>query len=251
MIDVSAVPICLDLWPRPRSGPAISSPVSLFDTGPPPEVFPEAIVQLEHAWESGDTLKVAFCDGDAGLRGRVEEAALEWTRYTNLVLRFVDEAGDSDIRISFGDPQSAWSRIGTDCRSVPPTLPTMNLGFLTAESSDKAVKQLVLHEFGHALGLLHEHQHPALGIAWNRPAVYYFYSRSPYYWSRDKVDLNIFDRYSSNRTMHSKPDTRSIMMYPISPALTTDGFGVELNTALSETDVEFVAKFYPPDSTAP
>ncbi len=251
MTDVSAIPICIDLWPRPASRPKISSSVSLFATGSPPgEMYTEAIVQVEHMWTPGDTVKVAFLDGDTGLRRRVADAAEEWTVHANLVLRFVDEVEDSEVRISFEDPRSAWSRIGIDCRRVPPTLPTMNLGLLTAESSDEAVRQLVLHEFGHALGLLHEHQHPALGISWNRPAVYYFFARRPYYWNRDKVNRNIFDVYNRDRTLHSEPDTRSIMMYPISPALTTDGFGVDMNNELSETDKKFVARLYPPGFTA-
>lgn len=226
--------------------------MNLFATGPPPDEFrTEALVQPEHLWTAGDMVRVTFLDGDTGLRGRVADAAQEWIRHANLLFRFVDEGEDSDIRVSFGDPQSAWSRIGTDCRRVPPTLPTMNLGLLTSESSDEAVRQLVLHEFGHALGLLHEHQHPTLGIPWNRPAVYSFYAQRPYYWNRDKVNRNIFDVYNRDRTLHTEPDIRSIMMYPISPALTIDGFGVELNKTLSETDVKFVAELYPADFTAP
>ncbi len=40
--------------------------------------------------------------------------------------------------------------------------PTMNLGWVTneASTSDKE-RGTILHEFGHALGLLHEHQSPA------------------------------------------------------------------------------------------
>lgn len=250
--DLSTVPICLDLWPRPASRPEISSTVRLFATGPPPDdIRPEGLVQREHLWTAGDTVRVAFLDGDTDLQRRVADAAREWTNHTNLVLQFVDAVGDSDIRISFKDRRSAWSRIGVDCRSVASSLPTMNLGLLTVESSDDAVRQLVLHEFGHALGLLHEHQHPELGIPWNRPAVYNFYARRPYRWNRDEVNRNIFQRYDRDRTVHSQPDTSSIMMYPINPALTTDGFGVELNEALSETDVEFIARLYPPDSAAP
>ena len=46
----------------------------------------------------------------------------------------------------------SWSRIGTDATKVPLMSCTMNLGFV-----DRAT---VLHEFGHALGLIHEHQSP-------------------------------------------------------------------------------------------
>jgi serralysin len=245
VVDLSAVPICVDLWPRSSSRGSFSSTVSLFDPHSRPQVV-QAIVQLEFKWTTGETVRVAFLDGDRSLQQRVADAAQEWTRHANLVLEFVDVTENSDIRISFQDRRSAWSRIGIDCRTVPRNLPTMNFGLLEPESSDQAVMQLVLHEFGHALGLLHEHQHPALGISWNRPKVYNFYGRRPYYWNRDDVNRNIFERYNRDRTMHSEPDTDSIMMYPINPMLTTDGFGVELNTELSETDVAFIKKCYPP-----
>ena len=248
MVDLPAVPICVDLWPRPAGQPTISNFVKLFAKGVLPDEFqPEALFQRRYLWTTGATVRVAFLDGDLSLRGRIADAAQEWTRHANLALQFVDVVGDSDIRVSFRDHQSSWSRIGTDCRSVARSLPTMNLGVLTTDTSDEELRQLVLHEFGHALGLLHEHQHPALGIAWNRPAVYNFYARRPYYWDRDDVDRNIFDHYSRDVTVHSEPDIRSIMMYPINPALTTDGFGVELNRTLSETDKEFIAMRYPPD----
>ncbi|WP_437321271.1 matrixin family metalloprotease [Sorangium sp. So ce385] len=40
----------------------------------------------------------------------------------------------------------------------------MNFGWLTLESTQADVESVVLHEFGHALGLIHEHQHPENGI---------------------------------------------------------------------------------------
>jgi hypothetical protein len=252
MIDVPAVPICLDRWPRPAGAPTISTAMNLLAPIPPPlEVRTDAVIQLSYLWDAGDTVRVAFLDGDPCLQRLVMAAALEWTLHANLVLRFVGVVEESDIRVSFADRRSAWSRIGTDCRSVAHPLPTMNLGLLLAEAFEGELKQLVLHEFGHALGLLHEHQHPASGIAWNRPAVYHFYGQSPYYWNIDDVDENIFDLYSRDRTVHTALDARSIMMYPISPALTTDGFAVGLNKRLSRTDVEFIAECYPAGSTRP
>ena len=47
----------------------------------------------------------------------------------------------------------------------------MNYGWLTPDSDDDELRRVVLHEFGHALGLIHEHQNPEGGIEWNEPAV--------------------------------------------------------------------------------
>ena len=52
-----------------------------------------------------------------------------------------------------------WSKIGTDARAVNDiTKPTMNLA-LKGQNPDFQM-YLVIHQFGHALGLEHEHQRP-------------------------------------------------------------------------------------------
>jgi len=44
-----------------------------------------------------------------------------------------------------------------------------------------------LHEIGHALGLLHEHQSPFAGIHWDDEAVYAELAGPPNFWSRDRT----------------------------------------------------------------
>ena len=64
--------------------------------------------------------------------------------------------------ISLG--QGSWSYLGTDATRVPKESFTMNLGFVD--------RPTVLHEFGHSLGLIHEHQSPFPGgFKWNRENV--------------------------------------------------------------------------------
>ena len=50
-----------------------------------------------------------------------------------------------------------WSKVGTDANSVPPNQPTMNFTFGENYPLDFQ-RYLVIHEFGHVLGLQHEHQ---------------------------------------------------------------------------------------------
>ncbi len=61
-------------------------------------------------------------------------------------------------------PGGSWSYLGTDATSIPLESFTMNLGFVD--------RPTILHEFGHSLGLIHEHQSPFEGgFEWNREEV--------------------------------------------------------------------------------
>ncbi len=121
----------------------------------------------------------------------------------------------------------------------------MNFGWLTTESTDAEVQRVVLHEFGHALGLIHEHQNPAQGIQWNRDAVMRDLSGPPNNWDLATIEHNMFEPYAADETNFTATDPASIMMYPIPASWTTDGFSVGLNSALSDTDKWFVNAEYP------
>lgn len=196
-------------------------------------------------WNSGDVITVSFLDGDAKVQARVRDVAGQWTEpgMANLTLSF-QKIPDTAIRISFQRPGS-WSMIGTTCRQITDRQePTMNYGWLTAESSDEDVQRVVLHEFGHALGLIHEHQNPAGGIPWDRAAVMRDLSAPPNSWPPDVIEQNMFLPYSQGETNFTRVDPASIMMYPIPANWTTNGFSVGLNNGLSETDRAFIRQQY-------
>jgi hypothetical protein len=189
-------------------------------------------------WKGGDGIRVAFMGGDATVQARVEHYAKMWLQFANLKLYFGSDP-NADIRIAF-NPGGSWSYIGTDCRAIPKDKPTMNYGWLTPESSDSEVSRVVLHEFGHALGCIHEHQNPAAAIKWKKDDVYRYYAGDPNYWSKEEVDSNLFETYDKELTVHTALDANSIMMYPIPAEFTEDGFSVGLNITLSENDKEFI-----------
>lgn len=197
-------------------------------------------------WEpAGRTLRIRFLDGDPVVQKKVAKFAQEWTKYANLKLDFNDDP-KAEIRVSFLQPGS-WSYIGTD--AIDPQLaldqPTMNLGWLTKATRNDEVFRVVLHEFGHALGLIHEHQNPVATIPWNKPAVYDFYEGPPNSWTPEQVDVNLFQVYDKENTKYSEFDPHSIMLYPIPKEFTLGGFEVGWNSTLSDLDKQFIHEWYP------
>lgn len=198
-------------------------------------------------WNAGDVITISFLDGDPDLQDRVKQTALAWTApgLANLILDFRKNTNDTFIRISFV-PGGSNSLVGTTCKYITDlTRPTMKFGWLTPASSDLAIRQVVLHEFGHALGLIHEHQNPGSVINWNKENIYRELSGPPNSWSKETIDRNMFQPYQQSETNYTAVDPKSIMMYPIPASWTTDGFSAGFNDALSDQDKTFIHEQYP------
>src|SRR5262249_40901779 len=143
-----------------------------------------------------------------------------------------------------------WSYVGTDCLSVPEGQATMNLGFLTSQSSETDYSTYVLHEFGHALGFIHEHQNPNANIPWNEPEVYKYFTGPPQFWSQEQVRYSVLDKYGGPGSYGRDFDPSSIMMYPFPAKLFRGYFETRLNTRLSRSDRELARQLYPFPSPA-
>jgi hypothetical protein len=100
----------------------------------------------------------------------------------------------------------------------------------------------VLHEFGHALGLVHEHLSPNATIPWNLPKLFDYYRRTNG-WDEAQTRTQVIDRMKVDRV--TRFDRDSIMLYHFPAELTTDGSSTPWNTELSPTDKTFIAQLYP------
>jgi hypothetical protein len=194
-------------------------------------------------WANGRTLRVHFIGGQQTVRQKVMSYASEWMNHANVRLQFVDDPA-AEIRVSFTLGDGSWSYLGTDALSIPQGRATMNYGWLTPTSPEDEYSRVVLHEFGHALACIHEHQHPQAGIPWDREAVYSYYWRTNG-WSRAEVDNNIFRLIPASQTQFSQFDPTSIMCYSVPNELTIGDYEIGWNRVLSPRDKEFIGVAYP------
>ena len=196
-------------------------------------------------WPAGRPITVRFLEGDPNIQAKVKEMAMDWTNYGNIKFQFVNDKQDADIQIAFQQGAGSWSYIGIDANTIPPGEPTMNYGWFDETTPDQEFSRTVKHEFGHALGCIHEHQNPAGGIKWNKEAVYKDLGGPPNNWSPETIDHNIFERYSKTITQYTNVDPRSIMTYQFPADWTIDHMSFGENVFdLSDTDKEFIKTQY-------
>jgi astacin (peptidase family M12A)/pre-peptidase len=197
-----------------------------------------AIAPIGKTWINGSTLGVRFMGGTASEQSTAREQAGWWGQVANLKLDF-NNAPNAHIRIAFDSNDGAWSYVGTDSQGIPLNQPTMNLGFLDGGTA--------AHEFGHAIGLAHEHQNPRGGIEWNEQVVIDELAKSPNFWDEEKARHNVILKYTVDQINGTDFDPDSIMLYFFPASWTLNGIATKANDVLSTIDKQFIAgaKMYP------
>jgi hypothetical protein len=258
---------------------------------------PHALVILTtDEWKAGSKITVAFNGGNPRLHALIERLASEWSEYANIQFDFRDASGHyrtwsandkdyaADVRIGF-QAVGFWSLVGRDSVNpdiAQPGVQTMNLqGFDTRLPMNFA--GVVRHEFGHTLGLEHEHQSPqnACDFRWDddpgyvkttdrfgqfiadkqgrHPGIYTVFGGPPNKWSKQTVDHNLRPLTVLSDTPVSAYgfgpfDRLSIMKYYYDDWLFVSGknspcYSPGTNYDFSAEDEKRIAMYYPKDST--
>jgi len=158
----------------------------------------------------------------------------------NIKFKYTDDPKKSQIRINFVKNGGSWSYVGKGCLKKDYTEATMNFGWFDVPT--------VIHEFCHALGMIHEHQ-STLGqsIEWDVEKLKKW-AKSTYNWDEQQVMDQIVYKYDSSSLNGSDFDPFSVMLYYFPAYVTLNNKGSRQNLRLSKYDTYFLNKKYPTDN---
>lgn len=243
-----------------QTGDVYSCVTDLVMADKPKKPGTRAVYQPSKKWVPGQEIRVKFLDGDEYQKTKVMEYAEIWEEYANIDFVFVT-SGPAEIRISFTMDKGSWSYFGKDSAIQSQvktesgnqfvrdtTGASMNFGWFNDKTPDEEYRRTTLHEFGHALGLHHEHQNKNQNIQWNEEAVYAYFAKQG--WSREKTQSQVLKRYGNDSQItNGVYDPLSIMHYYYPPELIKGGVKVRANTDLSENDKKIIEEMYPFDDS--
>lgn len=238
------------LRPLPIPSGLVRMLVALPSPNPTGNDFSSQVQETRALWPNGTTIKIGFLGGTPQEKAMVKTVAVEWLQYAkglNFVFVEGNAVNNSHVMITFDANNGSWSYVGTHSLRRPYPQPTMNFGWLSDPQTSEAYKKgTILHEFGHMLGLHHEHQNANSTIRFNREKVLSYY-RNEHGWDEDKIYYNILKHYSINdpimRSTNYDPD--SIMLYYFPAFLTEDNMGTKVNVQLSNLDKAWANICYP------
>ncbi len=216
-------------------------------------------------------LRVCFMGGNKASNAKVAEIGNRWANDAGIGLKLdFGKAGnprncdpngrESQIRVSYAEG-GYWSHLGQNSVVyVAQEEASMNLeGF---DQVDPAVldqpepRGIILHEFGHALGLLHEHQSPVAtcGNEFNWDFIIKYLGGPPNNWDKETIEFNMAPMGGEDLMM-TDFDSKSVMLYSFPPEYYVNGdksacYIPFSNPDISDADRATINYMYPSDPSA-
>ena len=209
-------------------------------------------------WENGYTILVYFDRFTANQRridlDTIKAYVSDSVPPMGIKLQFVDERKGAHVRVGF-DEIGNWSYIGNRALTIREIDNTMNI-----QTVDR---RTVVHEFGHMLGLHHEHLNRNRNFEYDEDKTIQYYAMPPNYWSEGQTRDNVLNIPDGD---HGPYDDKSVMHYTICAktlktqngndcSSCTDCYGSkcpchgiwswDLSETFNADDVEILQKYYP------
>lgn len=215
-----------------------------------------AILTTKYWGVGGVDLTVQFLDLPGGAGSRDDQLRQKILAFANrgwgsrANVRFRWTQGQGQIRIARG-PGGYWSYLGTDNLMIPANQQTMNLERFTLNTPDSEFLRVVQHEFGHVIGLPHEHMRPEVVEGIDPAAAIAYFGRTQG-WSPDEVRQQVLTPLDPGSLRFLAPaDVKSIMCYALPGDIMRNRQPVPGGVDLDEIDLQLAASIYPKASAPP
>ncbi len=193
-------------------------------------------------WANGKEIRVGFLNGSAVQQEQIIKIAKQWEQYANITFRVVP-IENAHVRILLANTRANYTFIGTEILKVNAAQPNMQFDRALFQADPLELKRVVLHQFGHILGMTHEHNAPQGGMEWNQKKVRNTFAK--FGWKREDITQNIFNLYTHRQTNGFFYDAKSIMHWWVPRHFTTNGYFFGWNDEISEGDKFWASGQYP------